>query len=90
VVAELPADGRTKAAARPGDEKLLRRVLGGCAESFAALYDRRQAGVYRFALRMSGSEAAAEDVVQNVFLALARGGAQCDPARGALKSYLYG
>ena len=32
-------------------------MLGGCAESFAALYDRRQGGVYRFALRMTGSEA---------------------------------
>lgn len=65
-------------------------MLDGCAESFAALYDRRQGGVYRFALRMTGSEAFAEDVTQDVFLALMREGGQFDPARGSLKSYLYG
>ena len=65
-------------------------MLGGCAESFAALYDRRQAGVYRFALRMTGSEAFAEDVTQDVFLALMREGCQFDPVRGSVKSYLYG
>jgi RNA polymerase sigma-70 factor (ECF subfamily) len=65
-------------------------MLGGCAESFAALYDRRQGGVYRFALRMTGSEAFAEDVTQDVFLALMRDGCQFDPSRGSFKSYLYG
>ena len=69
---------------------MLRRMVGGCAESFAALYDRRQAGVYRFALRMTGSEAFAEDVTQDVFLALMREGNKFDPERGSLKSYLYG
>ena len=76
--------------AQPSDEDLLRRMLGGCAESFAALYDRRQSGVYRYALRMTGSEPFAEDVTQDVFLALMRDGSNFDPARGTLKSYLYG
>lgn len=76
--------------AHPSDEDLLRRMLGGCAESFAALYDRRQAGVYRYALRMTGSEAAAEDVTQDIFLALMREGCKFDPERGTVKSYLYG
>jgi RNA polymerase sigma-70 factor, ECF subfamily len=76
--------------AHASDEDLLRRMLGGCAESFAALYDRRQAGVYRFALRMTGSEAFAEDVTQDVFLALMREGCQFDPERGTVRSYLYG
>jgi RNA polymerase sigma-70 factor (ECF subfamily) len=77
-------------ATQPSDEDLLRRMLGGCAESFAALYDRRQAGVYRFALRMTGSEPFAEDVTQDVFLALMRDGSNFDPERGSVKSYLYG
>ena len=76
--------------AHASDEDLLRRMLGGCAESFAALYDRRQAGLYRFALRMTGSEAFAEDVTQDVFLALMREGCKFDAARGTVKSYLYG
>jgi RNA polymerase sigma-70 factor (ECF subfamily) len=65
-------------------------MLGGCAESFATLYDRRQGGVYRFALRMTGSEAFAEDVTQDVFLGLMREGCKFDPSRGSVKSYLYG
>jgi RNA polymerase sigma-70 factor, ECF subfamily len=77
-------------AAHPSDEELMRRMLGGCAESFETLYDRRQGGVYRFALRMTGSEALAEDVTQDVFLALMRDGGQFDPGRGTVKSYLYG
>ena len=55
---------------------------------FGALYDRRQGGVYRYALRMTGSEATAEDVTQDVFCALMRDSEQYDPARGSVKAYL--
>jgi RNA polymerase sigma-70 factor (ECF subfamily) len=65
-------------------------MLGGNAGAFEALYDRRQGGLYRYALRMTGSEAVAEDVTQDVFLELMRDGRFYDPARGSLKSYLYG
>jgi RNA polymerase sigma-70 factor, ECF subfamily len=65
-------------------------MLGGSAAAFEALYDRRQGGVYRYALRMTGSESFAEDVTQDVFLELMRDGRLYDPARGSLKSYLYG
>ena len=61
-----------EALATTNDETLLRLMMAGDAEAFAALYDRRQAGVYRFALRMSGSHAVAEDVAQDVFMALMR------------------
>lgn len=72
------------------DEELLRRALSGDGVAFATLYRRRQAGLYRFALQMCGSEAAAEDVVQEVFVALLRDGSRFDAGRGALSSYLYG
>lgn len=72
------------------DAELLRLMLAGDAGAFAALYERRQAGVYRFALRMSGSESLAEDVTQDVFLALMRDGQQFDAARGSLAAYLCG
>ena len=72
------------------DEELLRRMLAGDGEAFEKLYDRRQGGVYRFALRMSGSPALAEDVTQDVFIALMRDGHQFDPARGTMAGYLYG
>lgn len=74
----------------PTDEQLLQQLLSGSAEAFAALYDRRQGGVYRYALRMTGSESIAEDVTQDVFLALIKDSGQYDAARGPVKAYLYG
>jgi RNA polymerase sigma-70 factor (ECF subfamily) len=65
-------------------------MLAGDAAAFASLYDRCQGGIYRFALRMSDSEALAQDVTHDVFLALMRDGEQYDPSRGTLVAYLYG
>ncbi len=45
-------------------------MMSGDEEALALLYSRRQAGIYRFALQMSGSQAVAEDVTQEVFLFL--------------------
>ncbi|MFN0122546.1 MAG: RNA polymerase sigma factor [Blastocatellia bacterium] len=83
-------DGRTQNMTQPDDETLLRQMREGDGDAFEALYDRRQGPVYRFALRMSGSPAIAEDVTQDVFMTLIRDPLQFDPARGALSSYLYG
>jgi RNA polymerase sigma-70 factor, ECF subfamily len=72
------------------DAELLRLMLAGDESAFTALYCRRQGAVYRFALQMSGSEALAEDVVQETFMVLMREGRNFDPARGSLAAYLYG
>ena len=72
------------------DDELLIRIRNGDEEAFAALYRRRQAAIFRFALHMSGSTPAAEDVVQEVFLVLLREGCGFDPERGTLSGYLYG
>jgi len=72
------------------DAQLLRRMLAGDEDAFVALYRRRQGGVYRFALQMSGSAAVAEDVTQEVFMVLMREGRNFDPSRGSLAAYLYG
>jgi RNA polymerase sigma-70 factor, ECF subfamily len=72
------------------DEELLRLMLAGDGDAFEALYDRRQGGVYRFVLRMSGSTELAEDVTHDVFIALMRDGHQFDPSRGNLAGYLIG
>ena len=69
---------------------LLRLSLEGDESAFATLYRRRQASLYRFALQMCGSESVAEDVTQEVFMALLREAHRFDPARGALASFLYG
>ena len=62
----------------------------GDAEAFASLFRRHQATVYRFSRQMLGSREAAEDVTQDVFMALARNVRRFDPAMGALTTYLYG
>lgn len=72
------------------DAELLRLMLCGDEDAFTVLYRRRQGGVYRFALQMSGSEALAEDVVQEVFMVLMRDGRNFDPTRASLAAYLYG
>jgi RNA polymerase sigma-70 factor (ECF subfamily) len=72
------------------DNDLLRLMLGGDEEALAHLYRRRQAGVYRFALQMSGSKPIAEDVTQEVFLFLMREGQVFDPARGSVSGFLLG
>jgi len=74
----------------PSDAVLLRRMRAGEEEALCLLYSRRRGGIYRFALHMSGSEAAAEDVVQDTFLALIRGEAAYDPERGSVEGFLFG
>ncbi|MEW6128828.1 MAG: sigma-70 family RNA polymerase sigma factor [Acidobacteriota bacterium] len=72
------------------DEELLPLMATGDLVAFEMIYERRQPSVYRFALRMSGSETLAEDVTQDVFIALMRDAYQFDPTRGSLSTYLYG
>jgi RNA polymerase sigma-70 factor (ECF subfamily) len=74
----------------PSDDDLLRRTAGGDEEAFASLYRRRQAGIYRFALHMSGCPSVAEEVTQEVFMTLIRDTSQYDAAKGSLSAYLYG
>jgi RNA polymerase sigma-70 factor (ECF subfamily) len=75
---------------QPRDAELLARMRAGDEEAFTLLYRRRQGGVYRYALLMSGSRAVAEDVTQDVFLALIEEGRQYDEKRGTVAAYLYG
>jgi RNA polymerase sigma-70 factor, ECF subfamily len=74
----------------PSDGELLQSMLTGDEEALATLYRRRQGGIYRFALQVSGSPALAEDVTQEVFMALMRAGTSYDPARGPLNLFLLG
>jgi len=74
----------------PSDAELLQLIVAGDEPAFTALYRRHQGFVYRFALMMSGSTDVAEEVTQEVFLALIRDTHGYDPARGALDAYLRG
>jgi RNA polymerase sigma-70 factor (ECF subfamily) len=72
------------------DAALLRRVTEGDEPAFTELYGRWQRRIHRFALRMTGSREAAEDVTHDVFLALMRDGGRFDPRRGSASSWIYG
>jgi RNA polymerase sigma-70 factor (ECF subfamily) len=72
------------------DDVLLRHAAKGDEEAFTLLYRRHQAALYRFALRMSGSAWAAEEIVQDVFMTLMREPKKFDATRGALGAYLFG
>lgn len=53
-------------------EDLVPRVCAGSREALAELYELYVDHVYRIALRLTGEEAEAEDVVQDLFMALPR------------------
>jgi len=72
------------------DDRLLRRMLAGDEHAFSELYRRKHPAIYRFALHMSGNSAMAEDVTQEVFMALIREPGRFDPARGSLSAFLFG
>jgi RNA polymerase sigma-70 factor (ECF subfamily) len=54
------------------------------------VYHRYQQVVYRFARAMTGGPDAAEDVTQEVFIALIKELPRYDPARAGFTTYLYG
>ena len=62
----------------------------GDEQAFTTLYRQRQGAIYRFALQMTGNVVIAEDVTQEVFMALLTKTAKFDAARGTLASFLYG
>jgi RNA polymerase sigma-70 factor (ECF subfamily) len=59
------------------DGVLLRRVLGGETREYAKLVDRYRDRLGRYALRMLGNEADAEDAVQDTFIRAYRSLARC-------------
>lgn len=72
------------------DEDLLIRIHSGDEQAFVSLYCRRQGAIFRFALHMTGSAPAAEDITQEVFVALLSAACGYDPQRGTLSGYLFG
>ncbi len=72
------------------DDVLLRRAAKGDEEAFTLVYRRHQAPIYRFALRMTGSAWAAEEIVQDVFMTLIRDPRKYDARLGTVSAFLYG
>lgn len=75
---------------QPQDTDLMMLIARGDAEAFAALFTRRQADVYRFALHMTASPSIADDVTQEVFLTVMRDAARYEAHRATVVAWLCG
>src|SRR5580704_18697319 len=72
------------------DDVLLRLAAKGDEDAFTVLYRRHQAAIYRFALRMTGTAWASEEIVQDVFMTLVRDPQKYDARLGTVSGFLYG
>ena len=79
------ADLRTLA-----DEELMTLMQRGDARAFEIVYERHSGAAFSLAYRMVGQRNAAEDVVQEAFLAIWRSGARFDRARGSVRTWVLG
>jgi len=77
------------AAAEPKDATLLERVAAGDLEAFHLFYERYAGRVHAYVQQLSRSREGAEDVVQEVFLAVWRKAASFRPERGDAAGWLY-
>lgn len=72
------------------DDVLLARLAAGDEVAFTALFRRHQDDVYRVALLMTGKPASAEDVTQDVFLAVMSDAGRYESGRSSVKAWLCG
>ncbi len=82
----MPPAPRPEADASDG--MLVRRVAEGDDDALEALYDRYGRPAFALARRITGEPVFAEEVVQEVFLALWRDPEKYDPTRGGFPSWL--
>jgi RNA polymerase sigma-70 factor (ECF subfamily) len=87
----MPADSSLdKAAADKDDLSFVRRVADGDPDAVEAVYERYGGLIFRFCLRLSKDKSIAEEVTQDVFLALIRQASDFDARRGELSTWLCG
>src|SRR5262245_42738731 len=74
----------------PTDDELVARIGARDATALSLLFRRRQPDVYRVAMLMTGSPAAAEDVTQDVFLAVMHDASRFESGRASVTAWLCG
>jgi RNA polymerase sigma-70 factor, ECF subfamily len=72
------------------DEELMQLVRERDSAAFALVYERHAGAAFSLALRMCGTRALAEDVVQEGFLSLWRSAARYDRTRGSVRTWVLG
>ena len=70
------------------EETLLAQTARRDAGAFTVLYDRYGGAVYSLALKMLRDPQAAEEVTQDVFLAIWRGAGDYDSSRGSARAWI--
>jgi len=75
---------------QPQDSDLIVSISKGDHDAFTLLFRRRQGDVYRFALHMTASSAIADDVTQDVFIAVMRDAGRYDASRATVTAWLCG
>lgn len=65
-------------------------VAANDADAFEVVLERHADAAFSLAYRICGRRSVAEDVAQEAFLALWRGGARYDPARGSVRTWAFG
>lgn len=84
------AESAVAALRRLADEDLMQLVAEGDAGAFAVLYERHANVAFSLAFRMCGKAAITEEVVQDAFLSLWRGGSRYDRTRGSVRTWVLG
>ena len=74
----------------PPDATLIARIVSGDRDAFALLYRRYRPDVYRFVAHICGSPALAEDVVQDVFVAVIEAASRYRPVGPSVLPWLLG
>ena len=69
---------------------LVKAARKGGEAAFLQLFDEHHLPLFRFAYRLTGSVADAEDIVQECFLELLRPGCSYDRSRTSVRTYLFG
>jgi RNA polymerase sigma-70 factor, ECF subfamily len=78
-----------RAQRRAEDAALMVRIVEKDERAVEALYARYSGPLYSLAYQVTGAERFAQDVVQEVFVALWRDATRFDPAKGALAPWLF-
>lgn len=78
-----------RARRRAEDVELLARIVARDERAVEALYARYSRPLYSLAYQVTGADRFAQDVVQEVFVALWRDASRFDPARGAVAPWLF-
>src|SRR6266496_3861774 len=72
------------------DAELLAAALAGDEGAFVMLYEKLKGGIFRYAFYMTNSATAAEEVTQEVFMALLKEGRNYREARGDVGAFVFG